>query len=144
MNGDATRDAMLDEVSERLHSCAIRLLRRARAADREAGVGPAQLSALSVLYFSGPLALTRLAEIEQVAQPTMSRVAGALVAAGLVSRGSGSDGRVQLVEITPAGRALFEAARARRLVIIRGILAGVEPGVVAALGGALEALSKVV
>src|SRR3979490_2851571 len=42
------------ETADRLHSAAIHLLRRLRVRDRESGVGPAQLSALSVLGFRWP------------------------------------------------------------------------------------------
>ncbi len=41
------------EIADRLHSAAIHLLRRVRVRDRESGIGPAQLSALSVLVFGG-------------------------------------------------------------------------------------------
>ena len=41
------------EAADRLHSAAIHLLRRLRVRDREIGVGPAQLSALSVLVLGG-------------------------------------------------------------------------------------------
>ena len=41
------------ETADRLHSAAIHLLRRLRVGDRESGIGPAQLSALSVLVFGG-------------------------------------------------------------------------------------------
>jgi hypothetical protein len=40
-------------VADQLHSAAIHLLRRLRRRDIETGVGPAQLSALSVLVFGG-------------------------------------------------------------------------------------------
>jgi len=48
------------ETADRLHSAAIHLLRRLRVRDRESGVGPAQLSALSVLVFGGPRSLGEL------------------------------------------------------------------------------------
>ena len=113
----------LSHTAERLHSLAVRLIRRARTADRDAGVGPAQLSALSVLYFAEDLPLTALADAEQVSQPTMTRVVNALVEARLVRRtASPDDKRVQLVGITAKGRRLFEAARERRLRIIEDLL----------------------
>src|SRR5258708_35393759 len=63
------------ETADRLHSAAIHLLRRLRVRDRESGVGPAQLSALSVLVLGGgSRALGELAEAEQVRPPTMSRI----------------------------------------------------------------------
>jgi hypothetical protein len=41
------------ETADLLHSAAIRLLRMVRVEDAQAGIGPAQLSALSVLVFGG-------------------------------------------------------------------------------------------
>jgi len=51
-------------VADRLHSAAIHLLRRVRKQDAVSGVGPAQLSALSVLVFGGPKTLGDLAAQE--------------------------------------------------------------------------------
>ena len=63
------------ELADRLHSAAIHLLRRLRIQDLASGIGPAKLSALSVLVFSGrPLTLAELASAEQVKNPTMSRL----------------------------------------------------------------------
>ena len=73
-------------IADLLHSAAIHLLRRVRARDRSMGIGPAQLSALSVLVFAGPRSLGELAEAEQVRPPTMSRIVTGLVRAGLVAR----------------------------------------------------------
>jgi len=81
------------ETADRLHSAAIHLLRRLRVRDRESGVGPAQLSALSVLVFGGPKSLSELADAEQVRPPTMSRIVGGLERAGLVRRRATEDGR---------------------------------------------------
>lgn len=137
--------ALRAETAERLHSIAVRLLRRARAADREAGVGPAQLSALSVLYFSPELALTALAEIEDVSQPTMTRIVRSLEAAGAVTRvASAADRRVALVSISAEGRRIFEAARGRRLAIIEGILGHMDARTVAALRPLLGPLAAAV
>src|SRR3984885_15510983 len=65
-------------AADRLHSAAIHLLRRLRKQDAASGVGPAQLSALSVLVFSGPRTLGELAAAEQVKPPTMSRIVAGL------------------------------------------------------------------
>ena len=62
------------EAAELLHSAAIRLLRMVRTEDAQAGIGPAQLSALSVLVFGGAKTVTELAKLEQVRTPTMSRI----------------------------------------------------------------------
>src|SRR5205807_9274864 len=86
------------EAADRLHSAAIHLLRRLRVGDRESGIGPAQLSALSVLVFGGPRSLGELADAEQVRPPTLSRIVSGLERAGLVKRESTEDGRrVRLV-----------------------------------------------
>src|SRR2546425_5928463 len=80
-------------IADRLHSAAIHLLRRLRLRDSESGVGPAQLSALSVLVFGGPRSLSELAEAEQVKPPTMSRIVAGLERAGLVKRKPTDDKR---------------------------------------------------
>src|SRR5467141_2357869 len=93
------------ETADRLHSAAIHLLRRLRVRDRESGVGPAQLSALSVLVLGGgPRSLGELAEVEQVRPPTMSRIVAGLVRAGLVRR-----------EATAKGTKILQEGRRRRV-----------------------------
>src|SRR5919199_3299808 len=95
------------EVANRLHSAAIHLLRQVRREDRHSGLSAARLSALSVLVFGGPLTVGRLAEIEQVRSPTMSRVVDQLAADGLVEREPGtSDSRQTFVRATDAGAQL--------------------------------------
>lgn len=137
-------DSRIDDASTRLHSVAIRLLRRARAADRNAPVGPAQLSALSVLYFTpDPMPLTTLAAIEQVAQPTMSRIVASLASAGAVHRGTTqADRRVQLIEISSEGRRIFETAREERLRLVRQVVERLPAEALAALETAGLALAE--
>ena len=50
----APRASPLEELADRLHSGALHLLRTLRREDASLGVGPAKLSALSVLVFGGP------------------------------------------------------------------------------------------
>src|ERR1700735_455525 len=71
-------------AADRLHSAAIHLLRRLRKQDAASGVGPAQLSALSVLVFADPKTLGELAAAEQVKPPTMSRVVAGLKRSHLI------------------------------------------------------------
>ena len=104
------------ETADRLHSAAIHLLRRLRVRDRESGVGPAQLSALSVLVLGGgPRSLGELAEAEQVRPPTMSRIVAGLVRAGLVRRGKTKDGRRIRLEATAKGTRILQEGRQRRV-----------------------------
>jgi DNA-binding MarR family transcriptional regulator len=104
----------LVETADKLHSAAIHLLRRLRLRDRESGIGPAQLSALSVLVFGGPRSLGELADAEQVRPPTMSRVVSGLERAGLLKRHATEDGRrVRLVATAKGTKILWEGRRRR-------------------------------
>ena len=92
-------------VADALHSAAIHLLRGVRKEDERTGVGPARLSALSVLVFGRSMRLTELARIEQVKPPTMTKIIAGLEAAGLVRRRSDAeDARAVKLEATPCGR----------------------------------------
>jgi DNA-binding MarR family transcriptional regulator len=102
-------------TADRLHSAAIHLLRRLRVRDRESGVGPAQLSALSVLVFAGPRSLGELADAEQVRPPTMSRIVAGLERAGLVRRHATEDGRRVRLEASAKGTKILQAGRQRRV-----------------------------
>ncbi len=103
------------ETANRLHSAAIHLLRRLRVRDRESGVGPAQLSALSVLVFGGPRSLGELADAEQVRPPTMSRIVAGLERAGLVRRHATEDGRRVRLEASAKGTKILQEGRKRRV-----------------------------
>jgi DNA-binding MarR family transcriptional regulator len=115
---DATRDA-----AAALNSGAIHLLRGLRDVDRESGLTPARLSALSVLVFGGPRGLGALARAEGVAGPTMTRIVDGLVTAGLAERRPDpTDGRAVVVAPTAAGTELMHAARDRRVDAIASAL----------------------
>ncbi|HXM95125.1 MAG TPA: MarR family transcriptional regulator [Candidatus Dormibacteraeota bacterium] len=105
-------------IADLLHSAAIHLLRRVRARDRSMGIGPAQLSALSVLVFAGPRSLGELAEAEQVRPPTMSRIVTGLVRAGLVRRKETDDKRRMRLEATAKGTRILRAGRRRRVELL--------------------------
>jgi len=103
------------ETADRLHSAAIHLLRRLRVRDRESGVGPSQLSALSVLVFGGPRSLGELADAEQVRPPTMSRIVAGLEREGLVRRHATEDGRRVRLEASAKGTKILQEGRKRRV-----------------------------
>lgn len=110
-------------TANRLHSAALRLLRRARTADAEMDLDGPRASALSVLVFGGELAIGRLAAVEQVSPPAITKTVAALEAAGLVERvRSAADRRVVVVRATAAGRALLERGRAARVRVIAELL----------------------
>ena len=105
-----------ETVADRLNSAMIHLLRRAAREDVAAGIGPAQLSALSVLVFGGAATLGALADAEHVRAPTMTRIVAALEQAGLVRKEPGrEDRRSVTISATPAGRRLMQRARERRI-----------------------------
>lgn len=104
----------ITETADQLHSAAIHLLRKLRVRDRESGIGPAQLSALSVLVFGGPRSLSELADAEQVRPPTMTRIVAALERSKLVRRHATEDGRRVRLEATPRGSdAMWEGRKCR-------------------------------
>src|SRR5271156_2104385 len=103
-------------AADRLHSAAIHLLRRLRQQDVSSGVGPAQLSALSVLVFAGSKTLGELAAAEQVKPPTMSRIIAGLKRSRLVEiTGDPHDARRKHIRATAKGTRLLQQARRRRI-----------------------------
>lgn len=118
----------VQDLAERVHSLAIHLLRRVRAADAEAGLSASRLSALSVLVHGGSRGVGELAAAEQVTAPTMSRLVTALEREGLVVRFADErDGRRVLVESTRSGERALAAARARRVERMSELLAHIGP-----------------
>ena len=104
------------ETAELLHSAAIRLLRMVRVEDAQAGIGPAQLSALSVLVFGGAKTVSELASLEQVRPPTMSRIVEGLAQKKLVQRvDDEADRRTVRVSATAKGEKLMQVGKARRV-----------------------------
>jgi len=111
-----THSKLAFEAADRIHSAAIHLLRGLRKRDRESGIGPAQLSALSVLVFGGPRSLAELAEAEQVKPPTMSRIVAGLLRAKLIHiQTDKSDRRAVVISATEPGVRLMQRARVRRV-----------------------------
>jgi DNA-binding MarR family transcriptional regulator len=132
------------EAADRLHSAAIHLLRRVRARDRASGVGPAQLSALSVLVFGGPRSLGELAEAEHVKPPTMSRIVAGLERSGLVRRRATQDKRRVRLEPTARGTRILQRGRERRVAALADALGTLEPGEVGRLREMADLLERVI
>src|SRR5713226_7828276 len=132
------------ETADRLHSAAIHLLRRLRVRDRESGVGPAQLSALSVLVFGGPRSLGELADAEQVRPPTMSRIVAGLERAGLVKRRKTEDGRRVRLEASAKGTKILQEGRKRRVESLASTLSVLSEEEQQELGDLVELLQRVI
>ena len=131
------------DLADQLHSAAIHLLRRLRIRDRESGIGPAQLSALSVLVFGGPRSLGELADAEQVRAPTMSRIVASLQRSGLVRREATEDGRRVRLEATPLGVTLLWEGRQRRVASLATALDSLPEAELAQLRTAATLLQKI-
>ena len=113
----------LEQVASALNSGAIHLLRSLAAVDRQAGLTPARLSALSVIVFAGPQSLGALAVAEGVAGPTMTRIVDGLVAGRLAERRPDPrDGRAVEIAATAAGESLMRTAAGRRIAGIAGAI----------------------
>jgi DNA-binding MarR family transcriptional regulator len=113
------------EIANSLHSVAVRLLRQVRRVDVGMHLDGPRASLLSVLVFAGPQPVTRLAKIEQVTPPAITKLVTALEGDGLVSRErSPDDRRLVLVVATAAGRRLLEQGRAARVRAVADLLDG--------------------
>jgi DNA-binding MarR family transcriptional regulator len=131
-------------IGDLLHSAAIHLLRKVRAQDRSTGIGPAQLSALSVLVFGGPRSLKELAEAEQVRPPTMSRIVVGLERTRLVRRKATDDKRRMLLEATARGVKILQEGRRRRVAMLVHALQELSEDELRAAAAAAEFMRKLV
>jgi len=133
-----------EAVADALHSASIRLLRGVRKEDVRSGLGPARLSALSVLVFAGPMRLSDLARIEQVRPPTMTRVVAGLEARGLVKRrADAQDARAFRIEATARGTKLLQEGRRRRVARLANGLQGLSPDELDLIGRAAAIIERV-
>jgi DNA-binding MarR family transcriptional regulator len=99
-----------------LHGALVNVLRLLRDVDRESGVSPSRLSALSVLVFVGAMSQAELARIEAISAPSMSLLVRELEADGLVERAvDPADARRTIVSASEEGRALMLRCQRRRL-----------------------------
>ena len=134
----------VEAVADRLHSAALRLLRRLRAEDDELGISPPRLSALSVVVFAGPLPIGELATAEGVAPPTMTRLVDGLERDGLVRREADPDDRRGvLVRATAQGSRVRTKGRRRRLEVHALELRGLSPAELDTIARGAELIERV-
>jgi DNA-binding MarR family transcriptional regulator len=139
----AEKDEIL-RVADRLHSASIHLLRRLRVRDRESGIGPAQLSALSVLVFGGPRSLAELAGAEQVKPPTMSRIVAGLEKSKLVKCEPTKEDarRIRIVPTTKGEKVMWEGRR-RRVEMLAELIADLSGSDLQHLGEIAEMMDTI-
>ncbi|WP_308286878.1 MarR family winged helix-turn-helix transcriptional regulator [Actinomadura parmotrematis] len=129
---------LAEQLNRRLRDVVL-LLRRLTA---DQAITSQQASVLGSLEH-GPARMSDLAAEHGVRLPTMTAQINRLERDGLVERGrDGSDARVVTVEITPAGRAQLVSTRDRRIAVLSGRIAALEPDQRAALIAALPALER--
>ena len=137
------RSDQIDYVSQQLLPGAGLLV---RLLVREVGgeLSRTEVGLLSTLS-GGPRRITELAELEGLAQPTMTTLVKALEQQGLVRRDrQADDGRVVLVDLTDSGAAALEDYRARARELLGIYLAEIPDEQVEALAGATKALAQLV
>ena len=139
----AVREERVDQVAGHLLPRAAALTRlllkevRADISRTEAGV-------LGTLI-AGPRRITELAELEGLAQPTMTLLVQRLEQRGWVKRGChADDGRVVLVSLTDPGRARLEEFRAQVGAALRVHMDAMSDEQIAALETATTSLGSLV
>jgi DNA-binding MarR family transcriptional regulator len=114
-----------------------------RVEDAASGIGPARLSALSVVVFGGPISLNDLARAEQVRPPTMSRIVDALERAGLARKTvNEKDRRAVVIEATSKGAHVLQQGRRRRVRALAKSLSRLKGAERAEIERAVQAIQK--
>jgi DNA-binding MarR family transcriptional regulator len=140
----AERSAQIDFIAGNLLSRAALLVRLLVKQVPTGDVSRTEVEVLAVLG-EGPRRITELAELEGLAQPTMTVLVRRLETRGWVSRtGHPDDGRVVLVAITERGRKAVEAFRAEFLAALRSDLEGLSARELVALSRATQSLGSFV
>ncbi len=135
----------LSSAADAIHSASIHLLRRVAKEDSRSGFSRARLSALSVLVFAGPLSLAELAEAEHVSAPTMSNLVTGMERDGLAARAPHPrDGRAVTIRATSKGRRVLLRARARRLALLSGLFAHLDPAQLRTIAEAARLIDEAV
>jgi DNA-binding MarR family transcriptional regulator len=141
----ATESTVSPGLASRLRIAVARLHRQLR---QQSGTGLtlSLQSALATIDIHGPLSLSELASIEQVAPPTVTKIVGKLENESLVVRSADPlDGRVSLVAISAEGKRRMEESRSRRnawLVVKFSQLSDEQLGRLAAATEVLELLAR--
>ena len=131
------------DLSPRLRLAITRMARRLRQ-EADAGLSPSLTAALATLERHGPLTPSRLAEIERIQRPTVTRLLATLENDGLVEREADpDDGRVSHVRITREGSALVKKLRSRKNAYLSKRLRNLDDGELEILERATAILERV-
>jgi DNA-binding MarR family transcriptional regulator len=101
------------------------------------------ISALVTIERHGPLTLGRLAELERVKRPSVTRIAAALERRGLVAcEIDSADRRVRMVAVTAAARRLLQDSRTRKTAYLARHLRGLPGADIDSLVAAVDVLER--
>ena len=134
----STRNSAVEIVASLDHL--FQLLRRLTPAD---GIGLTAASTLRRLARDGDHRLSELAGAERVTQPAMTQLVSRLERDGLVRRRAHpGDGRVVIVTLSDAGRAVLDRRHDARVAHLEELLSGLTAADRAAIVAALPAFDR--
>jgi DNA-binding MarR family transcriptional regulator len=143
-SSQSERAEQLEYIAEHLLTRSAILVRLLVKQVRSREVSRTEMQVLSILS-EGPRKITELAELEGVAQPTMTLLVKRLEEQGWTQReGLPGDGRVVMISLTAAGRAAQRKFRARFLAAMRTDLQELSDEQLQALSAATETLDSFV
>jgi DNA-binding MarR family transcriptional regulator len=134
-----------ETVDPRIDSLRLTVTRLARQLRKKSGteLTPTQMSALNVVGRHGRIRAGRLAEIEGISKPTVTRLTGRLEDMGLVERTQDdADARCSQLGLTPKGEALLVQASRRADEYLASQISVLHPGDQRRLLEALPALIR--
>jgi DNA-binding MarR family transcriptional regulator len=143
-SSQAERAEQLDYIAEHLLTRSAILVRLLVKQVRSREVSRTEMQVLSILS-EGPRRITELAELEGVAQPTMTLLVKRLEEQGWTQReGLPDDGRVVMITLTAEGRAAQRKFRGQFLAAMRTDLQELSDQELQALSAATETLDSFV
>jgi DNA-binding MarR family transcriptional regulator len=143
-SSQAVRAEQLDYIAEHLLTRSAILVRLLIKQVRSREISRTEMQVLSILS-EGPRRITELAELEGVAQPTMTLLVRRLEERGWTEReGLPDDGRVVIISLTEAGAAAQQKFRAQFLAAMRADLQVLSDEQLEALLTATQTLSSFV
>ena len=103
------------------------------------------MASLLAALADGPQPLTKLAEREGLAQPTVTRIVRRLEALELVRRdGDPADARIALVSITASGEAALEEVRSRYAAVLSEALTHMSKAELQRVAAATDVLETII
>ena len=131
------------ELAAHLRLVIMRLARQLRS-QTVAGLSPSLISALVTIERTGPVTLGRLAALERVKPPSVTRMVAALEKAGLVHREADpQDRRIARLSLTAEGRRTVSRSRTRKTAYLARRLRDLDATDLESLRQALPVLERI-